>query len=69
MQSLHVSQHHQVDPQELVAEALPTHLIVIHTTSEPVRVIERAEDLHLAEWAQPGDVNILPAGIPSACRC
>ncbi len=66
--SLEVSQSHNIAPQELVVESLPNHLIVIHTTPQPVQVMERADSLQVKELAKPGDVNLLSAGSMSSCR-
>ena len=67
-QGLEISQSHDVAPQELVVESLPKHLIVIHTTPQPVEVIERGDRFRIRELAKPGDVNILSAGSMASCQ-
>ncbi|MBV9388953.1 MAG: helix-turn-helix transcriptional regulator [Chroococcidiopsidaceae cyanobacterium CP_BM_ER_R8_30] len=67
-QELEIFQAHNVAPQELVVESLPKHLIVIHTTLQPVEVIERADSLRYKGLAQAGSMNINSAGSMSACQ-
>lgn len=66
-QGIDIAHSHAVAPQELAIDALPKHLIVIHTTPQPVNVIERADSLRIQAIAQPGDVNILSAGSWASC--
>lgn len=67
-QELEIFQAHNVTPQELVVESLPSHLIVIHTTPQPVQVIERADSLRFKGLAQAGSININSAGSMASCR-
>lgn len=67
-QDLEISQLHDVAPQELVVESLKNHLIVIHTTPQPVEVVERADSLRFKGLASSGDVNINSAGSMASCR-
>ncbi|WP_276750272.1 AraC family transcriptional regulator [Chlorogloeopsis fritschii] len=67
-QTLEVFQAHNVAPQELVVDSLPSHLIVIHTTPQPVEVIERADSLRFKGLAQAGSININSAGSMASCR-
>lgn len=66
-QGIDIAHSHAVAPQELAIDALPKHLIVIHTTPQPVNVIERADSLRIQAIAQPGDINILSAGSWASC--
>lgn len=66
-QGLEISQSYDVAPQELV-ESLPNHLIVIHTTPQPVEVVERVDSLRFNDVAKAGDVNIHSAGSMASCR-
>ncbi|MBW4569152.1 MAG: hypothetical protein KME31_14370 [Tolypothrix carrinoi HA7290-LM1] len=54
---IEISQFYNVVPQELAVESLPSHLIVIHTTPQPVQVVERDDRLKIKELAKPGDVK------------
>lgn len=65
--NVEIAHAHAVAPQELAVDALPNHLIVIHTTPQPVNVIERADSLRINAVATPGDVNIISAGSWSTC--
>ncbi len=67
-QALEIVQAHNVAPQELMVESLPSHLIVIHTTPQPVEVIERADSLRFRGLAQAGSININSAGSMSSCQ-
>jgi len=67
-QDLNIFQAHNVAPQELVVESLFAHLIVIHTTPQPVEVIERADSLRFKGLAQAGSINIYSAGSMASCR-
>ena len=67
-QDLEIFQAHNVAPQELVVESLPSHLIVIHTTPQPVEVIERTDSLRFTGLAQAGSINICSAGSMAFCR-
>ena len=67
-QTLKIFQAHNVAPQELVVDSLSDHLIVIHTTPQPVEVIERADSLRFQGLAQAGSININSAGSMAACR-
>lgn len=51
-QSVEITHSHAVAPQEIAVDALPNHLIVIHTTPQPVHVIERTDSLRLKEIAR-----------------
>jgi AraC family transcriptional regulator len=66
-QPVEIAHAHAVAPQELAVDELPNHLIVIHTTPQPVNVIERADSLQIKAIAKPGDVNVLSAGSWSSC--
>ncbi|WP_228054752.1 aldo/keto reductase [Gloeocapsopsis crepidinum] len=57
-QDLEIFQVHNIAPQELVVESLLSHLIVIHTTPQPVEVIEQADSLRFKGLAQAGSLNI-----------
>ncbi|MDM9379867.1 AraC family transcriptional regulator [Chlorogloeopsis sp. ULAP01] len=67
-QDLAIFQAHNVAPQELVVESLFNHLIVIHTTPQPVEVVERADSLRFKGLAQAGSINIHSAGSMASCR-
>ena len=67
-QDLRNFQAHNVAPQELVVKSLPSHLIVIHTTPQPVEVVERADSLRFKGLAQAGSINIHSAGSMASCR-
>lgn len=67
-QELKIFQAHNVAPQELVVESLPSHLIVIHTTPKPIKVIERADSLRFKGLAQAGSININSAGSMASCQ-
>ncbi len=67
-QNLKIFQAHNVAPQELMVESLPSHLIVIHTTTQPVEVVERADSLRFKGLAQAGSINIHSAGSMASCR-
>ena len=62
-----IFQAHNVAPQELVVESLLNHLIVIHTTPQPVEVVERADSLRFKGFAQAGSINIHSAGSMASC--
>jgi AraC family transcriptional regulator len=66
-QGVEIAHFHAIAPQELAVDALPKHLIVIHTTPQPVNVIERADSLRIQAIAKPGDVNVLSAGSWASC--
>lgn len=66
-QTIEIVHSHGVAPQELAVDALPNHLIVIHTTPQPVNVVERADGLQIKTIAKPGDINLLSAGSWSSC--
>lgn len=66
--SLTIFQSFNVAPQELAVESLPNNLIVIHTTPQPVEVVERTDSLRFRGLAQPGNVNICAAGSMAVCR-
>ncbi|WP_052703097.1 helix-turn-helix domain-containing protein [Paenibacillus beijingensis] len=57
-----------VSPQEAYEPALSDHLIVIHTTPEPVRVFERTDGYSGEGIAIPGQINLFSAGDMSFCR-
>ncbi|CAG7637140.1 helix-turn-helix transcriptional regulator [Paenibacillus allorhizosphaerae] len=57
-----------VSPQEAFEPELTGHLIVIHTTPQPVRVFERADGYHAEGVAMPGNINMFSAGDMSFCR-
>ncbi|MCZ8517707.1 AraC family transcriptional regulator [Paenibacillus filicis] len=57
-----------VSPQEAFEPALASHLIVIHTTPQPVRVFERADGYRGEGTAKQGDINLFSAGDMSYCR-
>lgn len=63
-----VSKWQDVAPQEAYEESLSNHLIVIHMTPEPVKVIERSDGLHNEGIAKPGEINLFSAGEMSYCR-
>lgn len=67
-QDVEIFQACKVAPQELVVESLLSHLIVIHTTPQPVEVIERADSLRFKGLAQAGSINIYSAGSMASCR-
>jgi len=67
-QDFKILQAHNVAPQELVVEALLDHLIVIHTTPQPVEVEERADSLRFKGLARAGSINIHSAGSMAFCR-
>ncbi|MFQ4144914.1 AraC family transcriptional regulator [Chlorogloeopsis sp. ULAP02] len=67
-QDLEIFQAHNVAPQELTVGSLPNHLIVIHTTPQPVEVMERADSLRFQGLAQAGSININSAGSMASCQ-
>jgi AraC family transcriptional regulator len=67
-QDLEIFQVHNVAPQELVVESLLSHLIVIHTTPQPVEVVEQADSLRFKGLAQTGSINIHSAGSMASCQ-
>jgi len=66
--NLRVTQWQDVAPQEAYEAALPNHLIVVHTTPQPICVFERADAFRAEGTARPGDVNVLSSSEEAFCR-
>ena len=67
-QDLALAEWQGVPPQEAYEKELAKHLIVIHTTPQPVRVFERADNFRTEGVAHAGDVNLLSSGEEAFCR-
>jgi AraC family transcriptional regulator len=67
-QGLELARWQGMPPQELSVSCLPQHLIVVHLTPELVQVEEKTDNSRYRGIAQPGDVNIISAGMASSCR-
>lgn len=67
-QTFTFSEWKNVKPQEAFENALSHHLIVIHTTPNPVMIHERADSTIMEGIVRSGDINVLSAGEMSVCR-